>query len=133
MITKYDGTRLIQMSRESGWQVFTSSANRPLFFGDVLGDWREEVILAKQNDDYSQGFVVYSTSTPTSISMYTLLEDPHYAGDIHYARQLSESQHQFLSRLRHAGPTAAAAHAGFRCLSVRRVDAIAVRRAHHPV
>ncbi len=82
MITKYDGTRLIQMSRESGWQVFTSSANRPLFFGDVLGDWREEVILAKQNDDYSQGFVVYSTSTPTSISMYTLLEDPHYAGDI---------------------------------------------------
>ncbi len=82
MITKYDGTRLIQMSRESSWAVATATANRPLFFGDVLGDWREEVIVAKQNDSYSQGFVVYSTDISTDYSFYTLLQDPHYAGDI---------------------------------------------------
>ncbi len=82
MITKYDGTRLIQMSRESSWQVSTATANRPLFFGDILGDWREEVIVAKQNDSYSQGFVVYATDVSTDYSFYTLLQDPHYAGDI---------------------------------------------------
>lgn len=81
MINKYGGGRLIQMSRESGWAVNTCTGNRPLFFGDIMGDWREEVILPKQNDQSSTGFVVYSTAIPTDYSIYCLQQDPHYRGD----------------------------------------------------
>ena len=81
MITKYDGTRLIQQSRESGWQVFVGTAVRPLFFGDILGDWREEVAMMIQNDDTSTGMVVYSTDYETDHSFYCLQEDPHYRLD----------------------------------------------------
>ena len=81
MITKYDGTRLIQQSRESGWQALVSSGVRPLFFGDVHGDWREEVAIAIQNADTSTGMVVYSTNYETSHSLYCLQEDPHYRLD----------------------------------------------------
>ena len=81
MISEYDGTRLIQMSKESDYAVRSCTANRPLFFGDILGDWREEVILAKQSDDWSTGFVVYATHYDTDYSFYCLQEDPHYTGD----------------------------------------------------
>lgn len=81
MINKYGGERLIQMSRESGWAVHSCNANRPLFFGDILGDWREEVVLPKQGDTSSTGFVVYATAIPTEYSMYCLQQDPHYRGD----------------------------------------------------
>ncbi len=81
MITKYDGTRLIQFSRESDWQVMCGTGVRPLFWGDIMGDWREEVVIAKQNNDMSKGFVVYATAVPTTQSFYTLLQDPHYLGD----------------------------------------------------
>lgn len=81
MISEYDGTRLIQMSKESSYAVRSCTANRPLFFGDILGDWREEVILAKQGSDWSTGFVVYATAINTDHSLYCLQEDPHYTGD----------------------------------------------------
>ena len=81
MISEYDGTRLIQMSKESDYEVRSCTANRPLFFGDILGDWREEVILARQGDDWSSGFVVYATDYATDYAFYYLQEDPHYTGD----------------------------------------------------
>jgi len=81
MITQYNGTRLIQFSKESGYVTHTANANRPLFFGDIMGDWREEVVLAKQNDASSTGFVVYSTNIETNYSFYCLQQDPHYRGD----------------------------------------------------
>lgn len=81
MINEYDGTRLIQMSKESSYEVHSCTANRPLFFGDILGDWREEVILARQGDESSSGFVVYATDYPSDYSFYYLQDDPHYTGD----------------------------------------------------
>lgn len=81
MVQKYNGTRLIQFSSESGWAVHTGWANRPAFMGDMTGDWREEIILMKQNADTSTGLVGYSTDLPTDYSFYTLQEDPHYRLD----------------------------------------------------
>jgi autotransporter-associated beta strand protein len=49
--------------------------------GDIIGDWREEVILAKQGDNSSTGLVGYTTAMPTSYSIYCLQQDPHYRGD----------------------------------------------------
>lgn len=81
MINKYGGSRLLQMSKESNYVVHSGTGNRPLFMGDILGDWREEVVLAKNSDTASTGFCVYSTNVPTSHVFYCLLQDPHYAGD----------------------------------------------------
>ncbi|NPD92005.1 cellulosome protein [Xylanibacter muris] len=81
MVQTYGGTRLYEFSKASEWAVHTGWAIRPAFFGDITGDWREEVILMKQNADTSTGLVGYSTDIPTDYSIYTLQEDPHYRLD----------------------------------------------------
>lgn len=82
IVQKYDGTRHINFSSESSWAVHSGWANRPAFVGDMTGDWREEIILMKQNADTSTGLVGYSTDIATNYSMYTLQEDPHYRLDM---------------------------------------------------
>ena len=57
------------------------AGTRPAFCGDIKGDWREEIILMKQDANSSTGIIGYSTNIPTDYSMYTLLEDPHYRLD----------------------------------------------------
>ena len=73
--------RLIEFSQESTWATHAANGTRPAFMGDIIGDWREEVILAKQNDNGSTGLVGYTTAMPTSYSIYCLQQDPHYRGD----------------------------------------------------
>lgn len=80
-VQKFGGTRLIEFSRQSGWKVHAQTGVRPGYFGDMTGDWREEVILMKQNDSHATGLVGYSTDIPSDHSMYTLQEDPHYRLD----------------------------------------------------
>ena len=81
MIQKYDGTRLIEFSKQSDWAVHSGWANRPAFMGDIIGDWREEIILMKQTAESSTGIIGYSTDIATGHSIYTLQEDPHYRLD----------------------------------------------------
>lgn len=57
------------------------TGTRPAFCGDIKGDWREEIILMKQDANSSTGIIGFSTDIPTDHSMYTLLEDPHYRLD----------------------------------------------------
>lgn len=47
----------------------------PLFHGDILGDWREEVIVANGNYDE---LLIFSTDIPTDIRLYTLPHNPAY-------------------------------------------------------
>lgn len=82
IVQKYNGTRLIQFSSESSWAVHSGWANRPAFVGDMTGDWREEIILMKQNATSSTGLVGYTTDLVTDYSMYTLQQDPHYRLDM---------------------------------------------------
>ncbi len=46
----------------------------PNFSGDILGDWREEVIL----HDGASKLYIYTTTIPTEHRMYTLAHDPIY-------------------------------------------------------
>jgi autotransporter-associated beta strand protein len=78
MVTKYDQTRLIQMAKESGWTVNSTYGVRPMFFGDIIGDWRDEVILKKGNDSSSTGIIGYTTDYATNYSIYCLQQDPAY-------------------------------------------------------
>ena len=82
MITQVlNKARLVEFSQESNWATHGATGTRPAFMGDITGDWREEIILAKQNGDSSTGLVGYTTNMPTTYSIYCLQQDPHYRGD----------------------------------------------------
>ena len=49
--------------------------NAAPLYGDMFGDWREEVLLEKSD---STGFRVYTTAIPTEKRIYTLVHDPEY-------------------------------------------------------
>lgn len=86
IVAKYNAggwQRLWEISKESGWQIAAENAVRPMFWGDILGDWREELILKTLSAGIETGFICLSTSTPTSVkNIYCLLQDPNYFGQI---------------------------------------------------
>lgn len=59
----------------TGTMTNNDTKGTPCFQGDILGDWREEVIL--RSDD-NKSFRIYSTNIPTEHRIYTLLHDPQY-------------------------------------------------------
>jgi rhamnogalacturonan endolyase len=54
-------------------------AGRAPFIGDIIGDWREEVVL--ESSDRSQ-LRIYSTVNPAVRSIYTLMHNPAYRIDV---------------------------------------------------
>ena len=81
MVTRVLGDRLCEFSQESAWATHANTGTRPAFMGDIIGDWREEVVLAKQDANSSTGLVGYTTNMPTTYSIYCLQQDPHYRLD----------------------------------------------------
>lgn len=81
MVSKVLGDRLAEFSQESNWASHAATGTRPAFMGDIIGDWREEVLLAKQDDNICTGLIGYTTAMPTNYSIYCLQQDPHYRGD----------------------------------------------------
>ena len=81
MITQVLGDRLCEFSQEASWATHAATGTRPAFMGDIIGDWREEIILAKQDANGSTGLVGYTTNMSTTYSIYCLQQDPHYRGD----------------------------------------------------
>ncbi|OBT92907.1 hypothetical protein VE01_08954 [Pseudogymnoascus verrucosus] len=51
------------------------STRNPLFLGDILGDWREEVVVTNANYDE---LLIFSTNIPSDIRLYTLPHNPAY-------------------------------------------------------
>ncbi|CAM3553166.1 hypothetical protein [Marinicrinis lubricantis] len=47
----------------------------PKFLGDIVGDWREEVILT--SDDHDE-LIIFTTPIPTDYRIYTLAQNPLY-------------------------------------------------------
>jgi rhamnogalacturonan endolyase len=47
----------------------------PAFHGDILGDWREEVILVSPENDE---LIIFTTDQPSDIRLYTLAHNPAY-------------------------------------------------------
>lgn len=67
--------------RKGAIQVFTGTMTNndtkgtPCFQGDILGDWREELILRSADNSSIR---IYTTTFPTEHRIYTLLHDPQY-------------------------------------------------------
>ncbi|MCR4918685.1 MAG: carbohydrate-binding protein [Prevotella sp.] len=59
----------------SGCAMDNSSKNNPAFMGDILGDWREEIVVRTSNNSSLR---IYTTTTPTTYGIYTLWHDHVY-------------------------------------------------------
>jgi rhamnogalacturonan endolyase len=67
-ITKHDGGRLLAAQGSLG------SRNAPMGYGDILGDWREEVWYIYENKELR----IYTTTIPAATRLYTLMHDADY-------------------------------------------------------
>jgi rhamnogalacturonan endolyase len=66
-------------STSSGVSGTTSDRGAPQFYGDILGDWREEIVST--NSDYTQ-LIICTTNIPTSTRLYSLAHNPAYRVDM---------------------------------------------------
>lgn len=81
-IRDFRNGRLIEMGKESGYTIKSSNAKRGKFWGDIIGDWREELILNREVDGVNTGIVGFTTNHTTDVdNIYCLQEDPHYRAD----------------------------------------------------
>jgi rhamnogalacturonan endolyase len=62
-------------SSDRGVSGTTSWRGAPQFYGDILGDWREEIIST--NGDYTE-LIIITTDIPTEHRIYTLAHNPAY-------------------------------------------------------
>ncbi|KAL0941299.1 fg-gap repeat family protein [Colletotrichum truncatum] len=51
------------------------AGRNPQFLGDILGDWREEVIVTNESADE---LLIFTTDKPSDIRLYTLAHNPAY-------------------------------------------------------
>ncbi|MFQ3578999.1 MAG: hypothetical protein SNJ71_02525 [Bacteroidales bacterium] len=76
-IDKYTGsgsTRVLTLTGNS----CNGTKSTPNLSADILGDWREEVIL----HDGASRLYIHTTTTPTTHKLYTLMHDPVYRNAI---------------------------------------------------
>ena len=66
-------------STNGGVSGVTSDRGAPMFYGDILGDWREEIVTF--NGDFTQ-LIVCTTNIATSNRLYTLAHNPAYRVDM---------------------------------------------------
>jgi len=59
----------------SGCTSNNSTKSTPALTADIFGDWREEVVFRTTGNDALR---IYTTSTPTTKRLYTLMHDPIY-------------------------------------------------------
>ncbi len=71
-VSKYGGGTLLSAS---GCASNNGTKSTPGLSADLLGDWREEVIWRTSD---SSALRIYTTTTPTSTRIYTLMHDPVY-------------------------------------------------------
>ncbi len=74
--------RLIEIAKLSGYRYVTVYAKRAAYWGDIIGDWREELILLHNENGVTVGISGFTTDYTTSLkNIYCLQQDPHYRGD----------------------------------------------------
>ncbi|KAF2511380.1 rhamnogalacturonan lyase [Flavobacterium zhairuonense] len=71
-IDKYNKGRLFTAT---GAVSNNGTKSTPALSADILGDWREELILRSEDNKELR---IYSTTIPTNVRQYTLMHDPQY-------------------------------------------------------
>jgi hypothetical protein len=68
--TNSSETRLYMFKDNSQWE-----RNVPGFYGDILGDWREEIVYSSGDGN---SLLIFLTTAPTTERLYTLPHNPGY-------------------------------------------------------
>ena len=76
VITKWNGWKPVTLRTFSGARHTSGSKAVPNLSADILGDWREEVILCDAEDPSK--LHIYTTTIPTEHRLYTLMHDSMY-------------------------------------------------------
>lgn len=76
VISKWTGSGTTNLLSASGVSSCNSTKKTPCLSADILGDWREEVILWTTAD--SSKIQIYTTTTSTTNRLFTLMHDPVY-------------------------------------------------------
>ena len=71
-IVKYGGSTLLNAT---GCLGSNGTKNTPVLTADLLGDWREEIVL---RESLNTALRVYATTDVTARRIYTLMHDPQY-------------------------------------------------------
>jgi len=71
-VTKYQGGTLLDAA---GCSSNNGTKSTPSISGDILGDWREEVVFRTSDNSALR---IYTTTTPTTYKLRTLPHDPQY-------------------------------------------------------
>jgi hypothetical protein len=69
------GVARLLSAHSSAYGATDTWRGAPTLYGDILGDWREEIIYEK--GDHTQ-LLVFTTTTATSMRIYSLAQDPEY-------------------------------------------------------
>jgi hypothetical protein len=77
-ITKAGGGTLLTCAQCSG---NNSTKNTPTLTADLLGDWREELVL---RETAGTALRVYTTTDVTKRRIYTLMHDPTYRSQVNF-------------------------------------------------
>lgn len=68
-------SRLYTIYNETAPGVYQAYGGRPAFWGDILGDWREELLcVANDNSELR----IYTTKNASTTRIYTLMHNPQY-------------------------------------------------------
>lgn len=76
VISKWTGSGTTNLLSASEVSSCNSTKKTPCLSADILGDWREELILWETSD--SSKIRIYSTTIASTNRMYTLMHDPVY-------------------------------------------------------
>ena len=71
----WDSATLTRLLTATGSSSNNGTKATPVLSGDLLGDWREEVIWRTSDN---QSLRIYTTAIPADNRIYTLLHDPQY-------------------------------------------------------
>jgi hypothetical protein len=71
-IAQGTGSRLLLLN---DYESATISGHNPMFMGDILGDWRTEIVCC--SGDYTK-LVIFTTDVPTSTRIYTMAHNPEH-------------------------------------------------------
>lgn len=78
-ISAWNGEELSEIFTTENCVSLNSTKNNPSLQADILGDWREELIMARSD---SEALRVYTTNIPTAYKMQTLMHDSVYRAGV---------------------------------------------------
>lgn len=78
-ITSWNGKRMTPLLRTEGCVSINGSKANPCLQADLLGDWRENLVMAREDQ---QALRVFVSDIPTPYSLMTLMHDPVYRAGV---------------------------------------------------